>query len=51
MNSKITIPFSKDVLILENSETEVNLISTTLKNDILGILKRNSGFGSKSLRR
>jgi NAD+ synthase len=40
MNSKITTPFSKDILKMKNVEAEVQRISWKLKDDILGALKR-----------
>lgn len=40
MNSKITIPFSKDILKMENVEAEAQSISKKLRDDILGSLKR-----------
>jgi len=40
MNSKITIPFSKDILQFDNIEAEADRISEKLKNDIFGLLKR-----------
>ena len=40
MNSKITRPFSKDILKFENVEAEAHRISGKIKDDILGVLKR-----------
>ena len=40
MNSKIKIPFSKDILQFDNIEAEADRISEKLKNDIFGLLKR-----------
>ena len=40
MNSKITIPFSKDILKFENVAAETEQISGQLKVDILSVLKR-----------
>ncbi len=40
MNSKLTTPFSKDILKMKNVEAEVQRISWKLKDDILGAMKR-----------
>jgi len=40
MDSKVTIPFSKDILKFENVEAEAHRITRKLKDDILGALKR-----------
>jgi len=40
MDSKITIPFSKDILKFENQEEVANQISARIKNDVFGLLKR-----------
>lgn len=40
MDSKITIPFSKDILKFENVKAEAERISGKIKDDILGVLKR-----------
>lgn len=44
MNSKITIPFSNNILKFENVAEEVNRISGKLKSDILGVLKRKGAI-------
>ena len=40
MDSKITIPFSKNILKFENQEEVANQISAQIKNDVFGLLKR-----------
>lgn len=40
MDSKITTPFSTDILKFENVKTEAERISGKIKNDIQGVLKR-----------
>lgn len=40
MDSKITIPFSIDILKFENVKAEAERISGKIKDDILGVLKR-----------
>jgi NAD+ synthase len=40
MNSKITLPFSKDILKFENVKAEAERISGKIKDDIQGELKR-----------
>lgn len=40
MESKITTPFSKDILKFEDVEAESQRISGKIKDDILGVLKR-----------
>ena len=40
MNSKISIPFSIDILKIENPKAEVERIAGRLKDDIQGVLKR-----------
>ena len=44
MDSKITIPFSRDILKFENVEAEAERISEKIKDDILGVLKRKGAI-------
>ena len=44
MDSKNTIPFSRDILKFENVEAEAERISEKIKDDILGVLKRKGAI-------